>query len=73
MTDTRRQALLLALAAARATLAAARAEGEAAGAARERAVVVAYLRAQAEAGGDPWMVYVADEVEAGAHVAPAAG
>jgi hypothetical protein len=33
----------------------------------ERASVAAYLRAQAEAGGDPWMSHVADEVEAGAH------
>lgn len=46
-----------------AVLAQARAEGAAA----ERAAVVAFLRAQAEAGGDPWMSHVAYEVEAGLH------
>lgn len=33
----------------------------------ERAAVDAYLRAQAEAGGDPWMVHVADEIWVGTH------
>lgn len=33
----------------------------------ERAAVDIYLRAQAEAGGDPWMVHVADEIWVGSH------
>jgi len=33
----------------------------------ERAAVDTYLRAQAEAGGDPWMVHVADEIWVGTH------
>jgi hypothetical protein len=33
----------------------------------ERAAVDTYLRAQAEAGGDPWMVHVADEIWVGSH------
>ena len=56
-----------------AALAQARAEGEAAGAARERAAVVAYLRSAADEGGDPWMVHVADAIEAGEHVGAAGG
>lgn len=34
----------------------------------ERAITVAWLRSRAEAGDDPWMMHVADEVEAGLHV-----
>lgn len=33
----------------------------------ERAAVYTYLRAQAEAGGDPWMVHIADEIWVGSH------
>lgn len=33
----------------------------------ERAAVDIYLRAQAEAGGDPWMTHVADEILVGSH------
>lgn len=39
----------------------------AAGRDAERAAVVAYLRQQAEKGGDPWMSYIADAIERGEH------
>jgi hypothetical protein len=51
----------------RQALADAEARGYARGVADERAATVAHLRAQAEEGGDPWMVYVAGDVERGAH------
>jgi hypothetical protein len=53
------------MAAAAEQAAAALAAAEQRGAERERAAIASDLRAWAEQGGDPWMVYVADEVAAG--------
>ena len=60
-------------AALRAVYEAARAEGEAAGAARERADVVAMLRSAADEVGGVWMADAADGIEAGEHVGAAGG